>query len=370
MMGRIKKGNDRMSEFSAETKEKQFSWAKIFYTFAVIIVILASGFLYEVFLPHANYHGEKQVEIPPGFGSRMIGDLLKENGVIQSKWAFVTYATLKNEASSLKPGTYVFSETAAIPEILESLVNGEKYSNERFLTIREGWGVREIAHYLVSEGIAAEPEDVWAVTGAPAVDYGTSNARLTDFSRDFSFLKDKPSSVGLEGFLFPDTYRVFRNATVEDIVRKMLDNFGRRVNGDLLLAIHSQNKSLFDVITVASLLEKEIPGDRDRAIVSGILWQRLRLGLSLQVDATLVYIRGHNHDPLTAKDKSVNSRFNTYKYAGLPLGPISNPGLSAIRAAVFPAESPYLYYLSAPSGEVIYSKTLAEHNAAKAKYLR
>ncbi|MBI2055246.1 MAG: endolytic transglycosylase MltG [Candidatus Sungbacteria bacterium] len=332
------------------------------------LVLILAWLAYEIYLPHTLFYGQRELEIPAGFGSRKIGGLLKDRGFINSKWAFVVYTALKNKASDLKPGAYMFSENTTIYEITRDLVAGE--NREVVLTIPEGWNLKDIGNYLEREGVA-KADDFWRAAGYPAKDYtGAKTSSLPlDFSNKFTFLKLKPKTVGLEGFLFPDTYRVFRDASVEDIIQKMLANFGEKAALPYQDEITRQKKSLFDVITVASLIEEEVKSDEDRAIVAGILWKRLDAGIPLQVDATLVYIRGRNTTPLTSADKSANSSFNTYKYRGLPKGPISNPGLASIRAALNPKTSPYLYYLSAPDGRTVFSKTLEEHNTAKAKYL-
>lgn len=328
------------------------------------VPLLVAGFLaYEIYLPHSGFRGAKEVTIAPGLGSRMIAALLKQEGVIGSKWAFVTYISLSGDASSLKPGRYVFSDTETIPEISRAVVAGA--SQERVMVIPEGWNVADIARYLALQGIARE--EITRKFFAQPPD---------DLKRRFPFLSEKRGGMGLEGYLFPDTYRIFYGATLEEITLKMLENFDRKMAPDLREAIARQKKTIFEIVTMASLIEKEVAGDQDRALVSGILWKRLAAGIPLQVDATLVYIR--NQEPETGNrttggispaDKKVDSPYNTYRYAGLPRSPIANPGLSAIRAAISPRASPYLYYLSAPDGRTIFSRTLEEHNTAKAKYL-
>lgn len=337
--------------------------------FFALAALAAARLAYEIYLPHTSFSGQKKIGIPPGFGLREIAGLLRDEGLIRSKWTFVIYVALKNEASGLKPGAYSFSENTAIYRVARDLVSGE--NREVVLTIPEGWNLRDIGNYLQKEGVA-RADDFWWAAGYPAQNYtGVPAPSLPrDFSDKFTFLKTKPKSVGLEGFLFPDTYRVFRDTSVDDIIGKMLANFKRKVAFPYQDEIAGQKKSLFDVITVASLLEEEVKSYEDRAIVAGILWKRLDAGIPLQVDATLVYIRGHNTTPLTADDKANPSLFNTYRYPGPPQGPISNPGLESLRAALNPEVSPYLYYLSAPEGKTIFSRTLEEHNAAKAKYLR
>ena len=162
---------------------------------------------------------------------------------------------------------------------------------------------------------------------------------------------------------------MFRTVTMEDVVQKMVANFDRRVDAGIRSDILRQKKTLFQVLMIASLVEKEVTSGKDRALVAGILWKRLELGIPLQVDASLVYIRGHNDTALTNQDKMISSSYNTYANKGYPIGPISNPGLSAIKAAIYPAASSYLYYLTPKDGTVIYSRTLEEHNKAKALYL-
>ena len=353
-----------------ESREKIPVFRRIF--FVLLAILLCAAWLsYAIYLPHVSFRGEKTVEVPRGFGSRKIGEFLKKEGVIGSKWAFVIHAALKAEASNLKPGVYVFSEQSTISEILANLVSGEEYPNERFLVIPEGWNLRDIGNYFERQGIA-EARGFWKVAGLPAADYRTMDMAEPppDFSNNFPPLRAKPNYVGLEGFLFPDTYRVYRDASAKEIIEKMLLNFERKFDEGLRQAAASQKKSAFEIVTLASLIEKEVRSDEDRKLISGILWKRLALGIPLQVDATLTYIKGHNSAPLTNGDKASPSRFNTYRYQGLPAGPIANPGLSAIRAALYPAESAYLYYLSAPDGRTIFSRTLEEHNAAKAKHLR
>jgi UPF0755 protein len=134
--------------------------------------------------------------------------------------------------------------------------------------------------------------------------------------------------------------------------------------------IERQGKSIFDIITMASLLEKEVRTEEDKKIVAGILWKRMEIGMPLQVDATIAYITGKNSTRISKEETKIDSPYNTYKYKGLPLGPICNPGFESIFASLYYEDSDYLYYLSTPEGETIFSKTLEEHNIAKGKYLK
>lgn len=323
-------------------------------------------FIVQVFSPQASFSKEKEIEIKKGSGLMGVADQLKAEGVIGSKWAFLLWGYVTRQGFSIQPGTYTFSSASTVAEILKNLSSGEARPNERVITIPEGWNLREIAAYFEANGIVSSSA-LFAVTGKAAL---LESQAARPFQAEFSSLASLPARTSLEGFLFPDTYRVFRGASAESIVQKMIANFEAKFDQPLRDEIAEQKKTIFEIVTMASLIEEEVQSEEDRAIVSGILWKRLELEIPLQVDATVVYIRGFNHTPLTKTDLATPSPYNTYRYRGLPAGPITNPGLSAIKAAVYPKVNPYLYYLSAPDGRTIFSRTLEEHNAAKAKYLK
>lgn len=335
---------------------------------AVFLGIIILIGLNEIYYPHPSFEGRKRIEIPQGAGSRMISAELKKEGVIRSKWAFVLYVSLRGNASDLKPGEYTFFSDMDIPAITRDLIRGG--ATEILLTVPEGWAAVDIAKKLEEEHILSQ-KDFLGIAGHPNTDYRIDTGLPTpkSYAEAYSFLVDKPWYIGLEGYLFPDTYRIFRDSTPEEIIEKMLENMDKKLTPDLREEITRQKKSVFSIITIASLIEKEVRTDEDRAVVSGILWKRLERGMPLQVDATINYITGGKNPSATREDTKINSSYNTYLYAGLPLGPIANPGLSAIRAAIYPTKSPYLFYLSTPEGKTIFSRTLEEHNAAKRKYL-
>ncbi|MEK7085005.1 MAG: endolytic transglycosylase MltG, partial [Patescibacteria group bacterium] len=192
---------------------------------------------------------------------------------------------------------------------------------------------------------------------------------LRDFSGEADLLLGKPRLTSLEGYLFPDTYFFLKSDTPEDVVIKMLSNLERRITPELREEIARQGKSTHDALTVASLLEEEAREDEDRRIIAGILWKRIEKGMPLQVDAALTYVTGKASLSLSNGDLRQDSPYNTYKQKGLPLGPISNPGLAAIDAALHPAETEYLFYLSDRTGILYSAKTHEGHVANKRKYL-
>ena len=329
--------------------------------FSLIVSIgLFAILLNEFYIPHQTFLGSKAIEIPSGFGSRMIADKLKQEGFIRSKWIFELYVTLRGEASSLKPGEYKF-DRASVKTIAAALVKGAH--QELVITLPEGSNIEDLGQILRTQGAKANAFEIFAAMHT-----------FPELESTFPFLKDTTRISGLEGYLFPDTYHIFANATNEQIATDFLHNFDAKLSPELRQDIRNQNKTIRDIIIMASLIEREVVSDQDRAMVAGVLWKRIAIGMPLQVDATVLYAKEiQNHatqERLTRDDLTINSPYNTYKYRGLPVGPIGNPGLSAITAAIHPTISPYLYYLSAPDGRTIFSRTLDEHNAAKQKYLK
>jgi UPF0755 protein len=182
-------------------------------------------------------------------------------------------------------------------------------------------------------------------------------------------LNIKIENKALEGYLFPDTYYLPFGFLAEDLIKVMRENFENKI-APYKKDIEARGKTIHQILTLASLLEKEVKTKEDKELVAGILWKRLKFGMPLQVDATITYLTGKKTTKIGKEDLEIDSPYNTYKYKGLPPGPICNPGLESILAAIYPEESDYWYYLSTPEGKTIFSKTLKEHNVAKAQYLQ
>ncbi len=323
----------------------------------IIILFIVAFFGTGIYLP-VEKNSTKNVEflVEKGEGAKEISIKLKEEGLIRWSSLFRFYVLIKEVSNKLKAGKYLLSKTMNIPDMVGKFVSGDVVKEE--ITIIEGWNLKDIGKYFEEKGIATSEElskvsqsEIWK-------------------SEKFDFLKDKSDKVGLEGYLFPDTYEIHQKVSLEEIVGKMLSNFDKKLSSDLREEIKKQGKSIFEIITMASLLEKEVQTLEDKKIVSGILWKRLENKIPLQVDATIIYLTGKKSSKISRKETQIDSPFNTYKYKGLPLGPISNPGLESIIAAIYPQDSEYWYYLSTPEGETIFSKTLEEHNVAKQEYLK
>ncbi len=308
--------------------------------------------------PFANARVFEETKIfsaKKGEGIKEISINLEKQGFIRYGFLFRFYVLTKGVADKLQAGDYLLSSSMATPEITKKLVSGDIIKNK--ITIIEGWNLRDIAFYLKEQELVTTIE-FFGIVSLPK-----------DFSEEFDFLKDKPKDLSLEGYLFPDTYEMQKGETAEEIVRKMLDNFGKKIL-PYRNEISGTGKTIFETITVASLIEKEVKTLEDKKLVSGILWKRLEKGFPLQVDATINYITGKKTTKVSVEETKIDSPYNTYKYRGLPLGPISNPGLESIIAALSPENSQYWYYLSAPEGETIFSRTFEEHNVARQKYLK
>lgn len=251
------------------------------------------------------------------------------------------------------------------------------YKEEVNVRVIEGWTLEDISEHISDLGW--EKEEFDKVAGVAKVDYSKINGenKPHDFSDRFSFLEDKPDNYGLEGFLFPDTYRVFVDASVEEVVIKMLENFDIKLNAELRAEIERQGKTIYDVLIIASLIEKEAPIDysdpenRDARMVSDIFWNRLAIGQALESDATLSYWFRDNNPAHSRDDLRVDTPYNSYKYPGLPPTPICNPGLLAIKAAIYPIDTNYNYFLTSLDGEnIYYASTYQEHLSNKYKYLK
>lgn len=354
--------------FAHHRKRSPFVFAAKWIVLIFVLVLAAFGI--SSVLPQGSADAAPvTVEVPDGTDVA-VTELLRV-GVLRRPTTFrVLIATSRQP---IRAGRYSISPHLSAWS-LARLVTTTPARPEREVRIIEGWNIRDIGQYVEREGIASGIQ-LHAITGTPAVDLRTAGPAVTKpkgFSTEFAFLREggKPDFIGLEGYLFPDTYRVYVDASVEDIVRKMLQNFDRKLTPELRDEIAKSGRSLHQIITVASLVEAEISNHDDRPTAAGVLWKRRDRGMLLQVDATVNYVTG-KHDPRVSRDDTaVDSAYNTYKYPGLPRGPIGNPGMSAILAALRPKESLYWYFLTTKDGKTVFSKTLEEHNLNVQRYLR
>lgn len=345
MLTNIKKKNNQMKIFKT----------LIFILIAVFLVLI---FSYNRSINRTDNNGaEKQFVIENGQGLSTIARGLKGAELIHSKTYFKVYSVLSGRQGSFRSGEYTLSSKMNIKEIVAELTKPVFLKEEVKITFIEGWNLKNYNEALASSSLENVSDFMKATT--------------KDYSDKFSFLKDKPKGLDLEGYLFPDTYRFYTDITGEEVVLKMLSNFDNKLSDQMRSDIEKQGKTISEIITMASIIEKEVRSTKDMKIVSGIFWDRIDNGQALESCATLAYILGVNKAQYSYEDTRIDSPYNTYINRGLPVGPIANPGIKAIEAAIYPEHTEYNYFLTASeTGETIFSKTYQEHLANKSKYIK
>jgi UPF0755 protein len=286
-----------------------------FYALGVIVFLV---FFYSFFLgAPSEFKPETIVSIQPGVGLHGVSALLKNEHIIRSRVMFEFFMIIMGGEKHIISTNYFFANKIPVWQVAWRITRGEHHMAPVTVTIPEGFNINQIAD-----------------TVAP---------KLADFNKTKFLLEAK----NLEGYLFPDTYFFLTNANDKDVTKSMNDNFNKKIL-PFLPVIAESGKNENDIITMASVIEREAKGDTDRQVIAGILWKRISIGMPLQVDAAP----------------------ETYKTRGLPKNPIGNPGLLAIESAISPKNSPYLYYLHDKNGNIHYAKTFAEHNQNIKKYLK
>jgi UPF0755 protein len=302
--------------------------------------------------PFKGYAGAEQfVDVPSGTGPQAIGRLLVEGGAVSGRLTWRVALWRSGEATRLKAGEYRFDRAMTVGEVIGKLARGEVYL--RSLTVPEGLTIRQMARLY--EGAGLGPASAFATAA-------TDVALVSGIDR---------SARDLEGYLFPDTYGLPRRATAADLVRKMVARFEKAFSPVLREEAESQGLSPRDVVILASLVEKETARADERPVVAAVYQNRLRVRMGLQCDPTVIYAldrAGRYSGNLTRADLSFNSPYNTYRYAGLPPGPIASPGRASLEAAVRPAPVDYLYFVSRNDGSHAFATTLDEHNGNVRKY--
>lgn len=354
-----------MQNAKMNTKIKFFSGIFIF---IILVVIILAAYWHSVSTAVGEQGQDILFIVEKGQSVNQISQNLYNAGLIKSKFNFEVYVWLAKQETKIKSGEYNLNPSFTIREIVKILAAGESLSKERKITIIEGWNVDDINKYLREKNIIADNSFVDIVKRD--IGYWASSALGGDIKKP-EFFNGAPKGASLEGYLFPDTYRIFKDAAAEDIVKKMLINFNNKLTDETRNEIARQGKTIYEIVTMASIIEKEVRTPEDMEIVSGIFWDRIKYGQPLESCATLAYILGVNKEQYSIEDTKIDSPYNTYRNPGLPPGPICNPGLNAIKAAVYPRYTEYNYFLSSrDSGETVFSKTLDEHNRNKARYLK
>ena len=330
-----------------------------------LVVIGALGIVISgINLPADSADNQKKpFSVRGGEGFFEIAANLEKERLIKNRLFFEAAVIFLNGVKRLQAGDYELNPSLSPLQIVEKMIKGETAAEN--ITIPEGWTIKDIAWFFENKG-AFQTEELYELP-------------LKKFSDKFGFLREAPKNAGLEGYLFPDTYQFKRGEmTAEIVAETMLENFGKKMAPEMKTEIKKQGKTIFEIVTMASLLEKEVKTFEEKKLASDILWKRLGVGMRLQVDATIVYALGINKfvsgeinpGQVSYEDTKIDSPYNTYRFAGLPLGPIANPGKDSLLAAIYPQKSDDWYYLSTPEGETLFSRTLEEHNVKKVKYLK
>jgi UPF0755 protein len=289
--------------------------------------------------------------VAPGATFHEVADTLHRTGLIDSVTVFDLYARYKHLDRNVQAGAYELSRNLNMIQILTALQTA--IPDEIFVTIPEGYTIQKTAALLDKGGL---------IKGR---DY-TALAVQGKFTYDF--LKDLPSGASLEGFLFPDTYLIPRAGTAKDLITQQLEAF--KVKWDQTRQGQAATRKLnaLQVVTIASLIEREARFQEDRPLVASVIYNRLAAGWPLQIDATVLYAKGVWQATVTIDDRKINSPYNTYLHTGLPPGPIANPGIKALDAALQPADTGYFFYLSDPQGHNHYAKTTEEFGLLLKQY--
>ncbi len=327
---------------------------------AVVLFLVSVGSL--LYLRSVMYYktgstdrAQTDLTVVSGMGAEETADLLFEKKLIPSRWLFLYYLKANDLSDKIKAGDYVISSGLTIPEIASILTDGKTVRRDIRITFPEGWTLEEMARRLKSKGFDGE-EFLRLAQNPPE-----------DLLNEFDFLHSLPKDASLEGYLFPDTYLFLPETSARQIIRKMLQNFDRKT-AEIRADLRRKNMSLHEAVIMASLVEGEVHKSEERPIVAGIFYNRLKIGMPLQSDATLDYIFGEAKIKHTLEETKVDSPYNTYQNPGLPPGPIGNPGLDALRAAVHPQKTDYMYFLNnAETGQTVFSRTFEEHVRNKAR---
>jgi len=313
---------------------------------AIVVAAIGAVALRSLDQPYQGYtEPEIFVTIPQGLGVSAIGHRLVESQVIKSDWAFRLAVWRRGAARTLKAGEYRFTGQMRASDVVDRLVAGSVFL--RPVTFPEGLTIAEMAAIFESAGLGTK-------------------AMFTAAAQRGSLVRDVDTGApDLEGYLFPETYNLPREASAELLIEQMSKRFLTSYDSKLRDAAKARNLTTRQVVTIASLIEKETSRPEERPLVSAVYQNRMRIGMGMQCDPTVIFAlqkAGRWTGNLTRENLQFDSPYNTYRYSGLPPGPIAAPGRASLAAAVAPADVPYLYFVSRNDGSHVFASTLDEHN--------
>ncbi|KXZ39665.1 UPF0755 protein [Alkalithermobacter thermoalcaliphilus JW-YL-7 = DSM 7308] len=288
------------------------------------------------------------VKIPKGSSVYEVADILFENHLIKSKLFFVNLSRITNKDKNIKAGTYKIPQYFSNKEILELLNSGKIYKDFIIVTIPEGFELKQIAQRLEQQGLVDKNK---------FIDLAND---VDNFKREFDFLNEE-GITSLEGYLFPDTYYLEKTFSEEAIIRLMLRRFSEVYNKEIRQRQKELGLSLNELITLSSIIEREAKLDNERALISAVFHNRMKIDMPLQSCATVQYVIGERKAILSNSDIQIDSPYNTYKNKGLPPGPIASPGEASIKAALYPADVDYLYFVAKKDGSHSFATNYNDH---------
>lgn len=326
--------------------------------FAAAVIAAGTVVTYRrtLYRPHQTGIHEAVFEIHPGQSLRTVTRRLADSGWIRRPRLVELYARSRGWQTRLQAGRYLLRAAMSPVEIVFKIVNGDAVFDELVITIPEGWSLDRIERHISARGVFS----LEAITAA---------AVMQDAYRSFSFLDPLQDDTILDGYLFPDTYRVPSDSTPVDLIRRMLATFEVRTREIRATLAARDGVTLHEILTLASIVEAESADAAEMPGVAGVFRNRLRAGWRLESDATVNYVLGTAKRQPTFADTAVEHPYNTYENAGLPPGPIGNPGLASMRAALDPEDHEYYFFLHPLGGRAVYSRSFAEHLDNKARYL-
>lgn len=342
------------STVTDENKSKKF---RILFIFIVLLVVVtASKFYVDNLREPVNRANptKKSITIPNGSSSENISMILKKNNLIKNELTFKVYSRIQNKSSKFKAGMYELDTSMSQDKIMDELIKGGKLKTTVKFTIPEGFELKQIADKLASIDLINRDE------------FMSLTSNTDNFDKEYVFLQQLPEGSTLEGYLYPSTYEVFEDATEEDIIKKMLNTFKEKYTDELKEKGNKLGMNTHEIVTLASIIEREAVLEQERPIMSGVFHNRLNVAMPLQSCATIQYALGERKPVLSNADVRIESNYNTYINAGLPPAPISSPRIESIQAAVEPADVDYLFFVrTGDDGSHTFSKSYNQHLDAK-----
>ncbi|HEU4964783.1 MAG TPA: endolytic transglycosylase MltG [Bacilli bacterium] len=343
-------------------EQKASRGQKWWYAFALCILVLGGGLFYvqQQLTPPDRSGKAVEVEIKPGAGAVEIGVELERKELIRNATFFKWYLSFEGKGSELKAGSYYLTQGMSMEEITRVLVEGDAHYGTTQFTIPEGLNLEQIADKLADDGLVDKQKFL------DEADNGTF---------DYDFVAAIPKQEGmkhrLEGYLFPDTYEVMKDADEHVIIDTMLKQTDAVLTPEWRAEMDKRQMTVHQILTLASLVEREARVSKERPTIAGVIYNRLHTDppMKLQIDATVQFALGKTKETLLYEDLEIDSPYNTYLHEGLPPGPIASPGRESIQAAIYPAQHDFLFYVTKNdgSGEHYFAATFAEHEQNIAK---